>query len=128
MTPSIAVDYGFMNCTSESEYQALRDLYKVIFERKDANPLKLHEACISGALYEYVLGIMPELKKKQNRAKKFKRLLCNPYPLVDRLEMEVNLVFAAAFGAMYQYIYLVPDVLYTTLFSMFLFLWCLRES
>ncbi|KAJ7080552.1 hypothetical protein C8R44DRAFT_70268 [Mycena epipterygia] len=81
LTPSVNVDYGFMNCTSESEYQDLKEMYKGIFERSDANPLKLHEACISGTLYEYVLGVFPELKTKKNRAKKFKRLLRNLYPL-----------------------------------------------
>lgn len=81
IVPSITVDYGFMNCKSDSEYQDLRDLYKCIFERRDANPLKLHEACLSESLYEYVLGLIPELKKKKNRAKKFQRLLRNIYPL-----------------------------------------------
>ncbi|KAF8130951.1 hypothetical protein K438DRAFT_1885890 [Mycena galopus ATCC 62051] len=81
--PSVRVDYGFMNCTSDSEYQDLKNLYKSIFERRHANPLQLHEACISGSLYEYVLGLFPEMKKKKNRAKKFQRLLRNLYPLQD---------------------------------------------
>ncbi|KAF8144349.1 hypothetical protein K438DRAFT_1874218 [Mycena galopus ATCC 62051] len=83
ITPSVQVDYGFMNCTSDSEYQDLKDLYKNIFERPHANPLQLHEACISGSLYEYVLGLFPEMKKKKNRKKKFQRLLRNLYPLQD---------------------------------------------
>ncbi|KAJ6554358.1 hypothetical protein B0H19DRAFT_1220477 [Mycena capillaripes] len=83
MVPALHVDYGFMNCTSETEYQDLKAMYKGIFERRDANPLKLHEACVSGALYEYALGLFPELKNKKNRAKKFKRLMKNPYPLAD---------------------------------------------
>ncbi|KAJ7735791.1 hypothetical protein B0H16DRAFT_128219 [Mycena metata] len=78
---SIAVDYGFGNCASEDEYQDLKRLYTSIFERPGVNPLKLHEACISGELYEYVLGSFPELKNKKNRVKKFRRLLRNPYPL-----------------------------------------------
>ncbi|KAJ7091767.1 hypothetical protein C8R44DRAFT_816758 [Mycena epipterygia] len=69
-----------MNCKSDSEYRDLKDLYKSIFERRAANPIKLHEACISGSLYAYVLGFFPELKKK-NRANKFERLLRNMYPL-----------------------------------------------
>ncbi|KAJ6492603.1 hypothetical protein DFH09DRAFT_947439, partial [Mycena vulgaris] len=82
MPMSVHADYGFMNCTSDTEYQDLKNLYKSIFEQHDANPLKLHEACVSGALYNYVLGLFPELKKKKNRAKKFERLLRNFYPLV----------------------------------------------
>ncbi|KAJ7485132.1 hypothetical protein B0H11DRAFT_2018238 [Mycena galericulata] len=81
IVPSITVDYGFMNCKSDTEYQDLKDLYKSVFVRSDANPLELHEACLSGSLYRYVLGLFPELKKKKNRAKKFQRLLRNPYPL-----------------------------------------------
>ncbi|KAJ7716594.1 hypothetical protein DFH07DRAFT_354324 [Mycena maculata] len=82
MVPSaVEVDYGFMNCTSDSEYQDLKDLYKRIFERRDVNPLKLHEACVSGTLYAHVLRLFPELVKKKNRAKKFERLLRNIYPL-----------------------------------------------
>ncbi|KAJ7241372.1 hypothetical protein C8J57DRAFT_1142811 [Mycena rebaudengoi] len=83
ITPSVRVDYGFMNCTSDSEYQDLKDLYKSIFELRHANPLQLHAACISGSLYEYVLGLFPEMKKKKNRKKKFQRLLRNLYPLQD---------------------------------------------
>ncbi|KAJ7260486.1 hypothetical protein B0H12DRAFT_1107563 [Mycena haematopus] len=81
LPPSVEVDYGFMNCTSDSEYQDLKILYKSIFEKRHANPLQLHEACVSGSLYEYVLGLFPEMKKKKNRAKKFQRLLRNMYPL-----------------------------------------------
>ncbi|KAJ7773574.1 hypothetical protein DFH07DRAFT_937338 [Mycena maculata] len=79
--PSVEVDYGFVNCTSESEYKDLKDLYKSFFVRRDANPLKLHEACVSGTLYAHVLGLFPELAKKKNRTKKFGRLLRNLYPL-----------------------------------------------
>ncbi|KAJ7191557.1 hypothetical protein GGX14DRAFT_481300 [Mycena pura] len=79
--PSVHVDYGFMNCKSDSEYEDLKDMYKQIFEHRDVNPLKLHEACISGKLYEHTVGLFPELKKKKNRSKKFIRLMKNLYPL-----------------------------------------------
>ncbi|KAJ6457953.1 hypothetical protein C8R45DRAFT_561386 [Mycena sanguinolenta] len=80
---SVEVDYGFVNCTTESEHQDLKDLYTNIFEKPHTNPLQLHEACVSGSLYEYVVGLFPEIKKKKNRAKKFQRLLRNMYPLPD---------------------------------------------
>ncbi|KAJ7821524.1 hypothetical protein B0H14DRAFT_2519288 [Mycena olivaceomarginata] len=83
LIPTVAVDYGFMNCTSDREYQDLRDLYKNIFERRYTNPLELHEACVSGSLYDYVLGLFPEMKEKKKRAAKFQRLLRNPYPLPE---------------------------------------------
>ncbi|KAJ7836242.1 hypothetical protein B0H14DRAFT_2449888, partial [Mycena olivaceomarginata] len=57
LIPSVRVDYGFMNCTSDREYQDLKDLYKNIFERRYTNPLELHQACLSGSLYDYVLGL-----------------------------------------------------------------------
>ncbi|KAJ7773582.1 hypothetical protein DFH07DRAFT_952631 [Mycena maculata] len=44
------LDYEFMNCKSDSEYQELKDLYKALFERNDDNPPKLHDACLSGSL------------------------------------------------------------------------------
>lgn len=89
IAPSVVVDYGFRNCTSDAEHQDLKNLYKSIFERRDANPLKLHEACLSGALDDYVLGLNPQLKKKKNRAKKFQRLLRNPYPLPNLEALEL---------------------------------------
>jgi hypothetical protein len=44
LIPSVRVDYGFMNCKSDNEYQDLKDLYKSIFERRDANqaPRSVH--------------------------------------------------------------------------------------
>jgi hypothetical protein len=81
LIPSVRVDYGFMNCTSDREYQDLKDLYKNIFERRYTNPLELHQACLSGSLYDYVLGLFPEMKGKKKRAAKFRRLLRNLYPL-----------------------------------------------
>ncbi|KAJ7347240.1 hypothetical protein DFH08DRAFT_1080307 [Mycena albidolilacea] len=64
LIPSVRVDYGFMNCTSDREYQDLKDLDKKIFERRYTNPLELHQACVSGSLYDYVLGLFPEMKGK----------------------------------------------------------------
>ncbi|KAJ7613780.1 hypothetical protein DFH06DRAFT_1242295 [Mycena polygramma] len=89
MEPSVHADYGFMNCTSEEEYQDLRALYSTIFGRVDANPLKLHEACISGSLFDYVVGFVPELKKKKNKAKKLRRLLQNMYPLANTSGIQI---------------------------------------
>jgi hypothetical protein len=52
LTPAVRLDYGFMNCTSDREYQDLKDLYKNIFERRYTNPLELHQACVSGSLHD----------------------------------------------------------------------------
>ncbi|KAJ7485130.1 hypothetical protein B0H11DRAFT_2018231, partial [Mycena galericulata] len=77
---SVAMDYGFINCTSEDEYQELKGVYKTIFERPGANPLQLHKACTSGSLYQYVAGFIPDLKrrkKNKQKSRKFQRLLQN---------------------------------------------------
>ncbi|KDQ50000.1 hypothetical protein JAAARDRAFT_165152 [Jaapia argillacea MUCL 33604] len=74
LIPSIRVDYGFLNCKSTGELAQLKDIYRQVLQRPDANPLELHQACISGRLYQHVGGMM-KLKKK------FQRLMKNPYPL-----------------------------------------------
>ncbi|KAJ7757491.1 hypothetical protein B0H16DRAFT_1885519 [Mycena metata] len=81
--PSVTVDYGFMNCLkNEAERTLLKDLYRQVFALPHApfDPMKLHEACIQGKLYEYVEGLLKLRKKDQ---KVLKRLLKNPYPLPD---------------------------------------------
>ncbi|KAJ7044984.1 hypothetical protein C8F04DRAFT_520702 [Mycena alexandri] len=81
--PSIAVDYGFLNCLKdEAEHTLLEDLYHQLFTlpRARFDPMQLHEACIQGKLYEYAEGLLKLRKKDQ---KVLKRLLKNPYPLPD---------------------------------------------
>ncbi|KAJ7054651.1 hypothetical protein C8F01DRAFT_481024 [Mycena amicta] len=73
-------DYGFVNCKSDAEYEELKQVYTTIFERKDANPLELHKACIGGKLCEHAIGLFPELKKKKTN---LQRLMKNMYPLSD---------------------------------------------
>ncbi|KAJ7629560.1 hypothetical protein B0H17DRAFT_1164295 [Mycena rosella] len=80
-TPSITVDYGFMNCLkNEEETTLLKDLYSQIFALPRVDPMKLHEACIQGKLYDHVRELL-KLKKKDQKV--LKRLLKNPYPLPD---------------------------------------------
>ena len=74
MIPSIAVDYGFINCKGEEEKQELKKVYMQFFDHYNADPLGLHEAAIEGRLFEYVGGFI-KLKKK------FNRIMKNPYPL-----------------------------------------------
>ena len=66
LIPSIACDYGFFNCKTEDERAELKDVYTKYFQSFQANPIKLHEVCLDGKLYEYVGGIV-KLKKKFNR-------------------------------------------------------------
>ncbi|KAI0319913.1 hypothetical protein OF83DRAFT_703415 [Amylostereum chailletii] len=78
--PSVAADYGFMNCKTPDEKKKLEDLYKGVFALRDADPLKLHEACIGGRLLEY---LSEDLHFQLKPKKLYKRLLRNPYPLRD---------------------------------------------
>jgi len=74
LIPSVAVDYGFVNCKTEEEIDGLKKVYKTFFGLPDADPIELHEAAIKGRLFEYV-GALVKLKKR------FYRLMKNPYPL-----------------------------------------------
>ncbi|THG96327.1 hypothetical protein EW026_g5477 [Hermanssonia centrifuga] len=80
-TRSVFADYGFMNCADEMERADLKRVYKEYFETWSlGEPLKLHEACIKGKIYEHVSGVVKRLKKDVN---KYKRLMKNMYPLPD---------------------------------------------
>ncbi|KAJ6623180.1 hypothetical protein B0H10DRAFT_1909635 [Mycena sp. CBHHK59/15] len=78
---SVVVDYGFMNCLrNEEETWRLKELYRQVFALPSSDLTKLHEACIQGRLYNYMGGLL-KLKKKDQKL--MKRLLKNPYPLLD---------------------------------------------
>ncbi|CAE7120563.1 unnamed protein product [Rhizoctonia solani] len=59
LIPSVTIDYGFMNCgdlespEAENIIHSLRQVYGRIFMAPDADPLKLHEACLQGKLFLY---------------------------------------------------------------------------
>jgi hypothetical protein len=48
LIPSVGVDYGFVNCRTFEETCTLMEIYNRVF--KTANPLGLHQACITGTL------------------------------------------------------------------------------
>ncbi|CAE6480215.1 unnamed protein product [Rhizoctonia solani] len=83
LIPSVTVDYGFMNCgdpqsqETESVIHSLKQVYKRVFTAPNANPLKLHEACLQGKLFQYVRGVVQvDLR--------FAPLMKNIYPLQNR--------------------------------------------
>jgi hypothetical protein len=45
---SVSVDYGFVNCRTFEETCTLMEIYRMVFQK--ANPLVLHQACITGTL------------------------------------------------------------------------------
>lgn len=79
LVPSVAVDYGFVNCQGKSERLLLRECYKRFFQSVDGDPITLHNAAISGKTFECVGGVV-KLKKKER--KMMCRLMKNPYPVL----------------------------------------------
>lgn len=77
---SVVVDYGFMNCRTQTEREELKEVYKQIFLEAQADPIKLHEAAIAGKIFEFSSGL---LKFKNAQKKKFAKLMKNMYPLPD---------------------------------------------
>jgi len=77
--PPVRVDYGFFNCRNEEEVIQLKEVYKRVFEDSNGDPLKLHDACLQGKIYDYVRTIL-KLKKKDQRPL-FRRLMKNIYSL-----------------------------------------------
>ena len=75
--PSVDWDYGFFNCRNQHEIAALRKAYNQVLTRPGADPLALHEACVTGKLFEYVSRFANGVKSDR----KFRRLIRNAYPL-----------------------------------------------
>ncbi|GBC04567.1 hypothetical protein RclHR1_05740009 [Rhizophagus clarus] len=73
---SVNLDYGFMNCRTEDEKRQLKNTYRKLIKNPKFDPRDLHEACITGKIFNYVGSILPDEALK---AKFFK----NPYPLKD---------------------------------------------
>ena len=78
--PSVKVDYGFCNCRNEEEETQLKNVYKKVFEENSSgDPIKLHEACLQGKIYDYVRTTLK--LKKQDQRPLLRRLMKNIYPL-----------------------------------------------
>ncbi|CAB5357531.1 unnamed protein product [Rhizophagus irregularis] len=76
LQPSVDVDYGFMNCSTEDEKSQLKHIYRKLIKTPRFDPRDLHEACLAGKIFDYVKSILPDEVLK---AELFK----NPYPLED---------------------------------------------
>ncbi len=76
---SVAVNYGFVNCANGDEQKLLSLLYRTFFGMQDADPLKLHAACMERCLLKF---FTEEIRIKLPGSRKlFKRLLKNSFPL-----------------------------------------------
>ena len=77
--PSVEADYGFItNCRNKEDAVQLKEAYKTFFEDSNGDPLKLHEACLQGKIYDYVWST---LKLDQTPSSFIRHLMKNPYPL-----------------------------------------------
>ncbi|PCH40899.1 hypothetical protein WOLCODRAFT_99513 [Wolfiporia cocos MD-104 SS10] len=83
LSPSVYVDYGFMNCRTSDEFAELKALYKLLFElecKTSFDPVELHNAAIKGKILQYASRL---LKFKKGQKKLYARLMRNPYPLPE---------------------------------------------
>ncbi|KAJ1300934.1 hypothetical protein OPQ81_003360 [Rhizoctonia solani] len=58
LTIPVSKDYGFSNCRDEETIYSLQQVYRKMFLGANANPLKLHEACLQGKLFEHAKQLM----------------------------------------------------------------------
>ena len=72
--PSANVDYGFINCRSFEETCTLMEIYRQVL--KTADPLRLHQACVAGDLFQFASGFL-------RMEEQWRSLMGNPYPLVE---------------------------------------------
>ena len=74
---SVAVDYGFFNCSDQEDRRQLITLYKTFFESPHSDPIKLHEACAAGRLLHF---FTEEVKMTLPGSRQlFQRLLKNTF-------------------------------------------------
>jgi hypothetical protein len=72
-TPSVNVDYGFINCRTFEETWILMEIYGKVL--KTANPLALLQACVAGDLFQLISGYVPMEERR------WRPLMRNFYPL-----------------------------------------------
>ncbi|KAH7099606.1 hypothetical protein BKA62DRAFT_709511 [Auriculariales sp. MPI-PUGE-AT-0066] len=75
---SMLQDYGFINCRTSGDVEVLRHAYRRYFDSDWCQPLRLHEACIQGRLFQHIHGVVC-LKNKKLHA-----LMRNCYPAYGR--------------------------------------------
>lgn len=72
---AVGVDYGFWKCASAKERIMWKDTYAQLFDQDAYNDRDLHQACISGKIYDYVKRLLPSTPPE------FKPMTSNLYPL-----------------------------------------------
>ena len=72
--PSVNVDYGFINCRTFEETCTLMEIYRKVL--KTANPLALHQACVTGDLFQFA-SLFVRMEER------WRSLMRNFYPLKE---------------------------------------------
>lgn len=80
-SPSVNVDYGFINCRTFEETFTLMEIYGNVL--KTANPLELHQACVAGELFRFASGYV-------SMEERWRSLMRNLYPLKEVVEPQLR--------------------------------------
>ena len=80
-TPSVNVDYGFINCRTFEETCTLMEVYRKVL--KTANPLALHQACVAGDLFQFANLFFP-------MEERWRSLMRNLYPMEEVVGKELR--------------------------------------
>lgn len=72
---SVRVDYGFYNCTNAREKILWKDTYLQLFNKHAYKACDLHQACISGTIYDYIKRLLPDTPPE------LRSMTSNIYPL-----------------------------------------------
>ncbi|KAI9736765.1 MAG: hypothetical protein M1834_000969 [Cirrosporium novae-zelandiae] len=73
----VLVDYGFQNCRTHRDNLRLKEVYNRLLNKMGVGPLALHQACISGKLFQFTKSFIPDIEPR------FELLMHNLYPLPD---------------------------------------------
>jgi hypothetical protein len=79
--PSVNVDYGFINCCTFEETCTLMEIYGKVLTA--ANPLELHQACVTGDLFQFASSYVP-------MEERWRPLMRNSYPLDEVVDSELG--------------------------------------
>ena len=80
--PSVKADYEFINCDTFEETCILMEIYGKVLET--ANPMKLHQACVAGDLFQFASGHF-------QMEERWRSLMGNFYPLEEAAGSEPGL-------------------------------------
>ena len=81
---AVTIDYGFDHCRDATDRTRLRQAYRSVFDQS-ADELLLHEACVTGHLFEFCSPFFPAWTSADKEY--FQTLMVNPYPLISPVSL-----------------------------------------